>query len=105
MLESMEVSVYLDHNATTPVHPAAAEAIAEALRSQFGNASSVHAFGQAAKAALDDARGGVAALVGGEPAEIVFTSGGTEADNLAIRGRRRGCPSRPAAPDRLGDRA
>ena len=86
MLELMTVSVYLDHNATTPVHPAAAEAVAEALRSQFGNASSVHAYGQAAKAALDEARGSVAALVGGEPAEIVFTSGGTEADNLAIRG-------------------
>ncbi|MCY4074444.1 MAG: cysteine desulfurase family protein [Acidobacteria bacterium] len=82
----MEVSVYLDHNATTPVHPAAAEAVAEALRSQFGNASSVHAYGQAAKAALDEARGSVAALVGGEPSEIVFTSGGTEADNLALRG-------------------
>ncbi len=86
MLESVEVSVYLDHNATTPVHPAAAEAVAEALRSQFGNASSVHAYGQAAKAALDEARGSVAALVGGEPSEIVFTSGGTEADNLALRG-------------------
>ena len=93
MLESMEVSVYLDHNATTPVHPAAAEAVAEALRSQFGNASSVHAYGQAAKAALDDARGSVAALVGGEPAEIVFTSGGTEADNLAIRGVAEAAPT------------
>ena len=93
MLESMAVSVYLDHNATTPVHPAAAEAVAEALRSQFGNASSVHAYGQAAKAALDDARGSVAALVGGEPAEIVFTSGGTEADNLAIRGVAEAAPT------------
>ena len=93
MLESREVSVYLDHNATTPVHPAAAEAVAEALRSQFGNASSVHAFGQAAKAALDDARGSVAALVGGEPSEIVFTSGGTEADNLAIRGVAEAAPA------------
>ena len=86
MLGSSGVRVYLDHNATTPVHPAVADAVAEALRSQFGNASSVHAFGQAAKAALDDARGSVAALVGGQPSEIVFTSGGTEADNLAIRG-------------------
>ena len=86
MLESTEVSLYLDHNATTPVHPAVSEAVAGALRTQFGNASSVHAYGQAAKAALDEARGSVAALVGGEPSEIVFTSGGTEADNLAIRG-------------------
>ena len=85
--------VYLDHNATTPVHPAAADAVAEALRGQFGNASSVHAFGQAAKAALDDARGSVAALVGGEPSGIVFTSGGTEADNLAIRGVAEAAPA------------
>ena len=87
------MSVYLDHNATTPVHPDAADAVAEALRSQFGNASSVHAYGQAAKAALDDARGSVAALVGGEPSEIVFTSGGTEADNLAIRGVAEAAPA------------
>ena len=93
MLESEEVSVYLDHNATTPVHPAAADAVAEALRNQFGNASSVHAYGQAAKAALDEARAGVAALVGGEPSEIVFTSGGTEADNLAIRGVAEAAPA------------
>ena len=85
--------VYLDHNATTPVHPAVADAVTEALRDQFGNASSVHAFGQAAKAALDDARGSVAALVGGEPSEIVFTSGGTEADNLAIRGVAEAAPA------------
>ncbi len=93
MLGSPGVRVYLDHNATTPVHPAVADSVAEALRSQFGNASSVHAFGQAAKAALDDARGSVAALVGGEPSEIVFTSGGTEADNLAIRGVAEAAPA------------
>lgn len=93
MLELVEVSIYLDHNATTPVHPAVADAVADALRSQFGNASSVHAFGQAAKAALDDARGHVAALVGGEPSEVVFTSGGTEADNLAIRGVAEAAPA------------
>jgi cysteine desulfurase len=75
------------------VHPAVAEAVAEALRSEFGNASSVHAYGQAAKAALDEARGSVAALVGGEPSEIVFTSGGTEADNLAIRGVAEAAPA------------
>ena len=93
MIESGKVPVYLDHNATTPVHPAVADAVADALRGQFGNASSVHAFGQAAKAALDDARGNVAALVGGEPSEIVFTSGGTEADNLAIRGVAEAAPA------------
>ena len=56
------------------------------LREDFGNASSVHHFGQQAKAALDEARSAVAALIGGEPSEVVFTSGGTEADNFAIRG-------------------
>src|SRR6266566_7674781 len=78
--------IYLDHNATTPVDPAAAEAMSRALTDLFGNPSSVHYYGQQAKAALDDARSAVAALIGGEPTEIVFTSSGTEADNLAIRG-------------------
>jgi cysteine desulfurase len=78
--------IYLDHNATTPVDPTAAEAMSHALTELFGNPSSVHYYGQQAKAALDEARSSVAALVGAEPAEIVFTSSGTEADNLAIRG-------------------
>jgi cysteine desulfurase len=78
--------IYLDHNATTPVDPAAADAMMRALQDLFGNASSVHYYGQQAKAAMDDARSAVAALAGGEPSEIIFTSGGTEADNLAIRG-------------------
>jgi cysteine desulfurase len=78
--------IYLDHNATTPVDPAAADAMTRALQDLFGNASSVHYYGQQAKAAIDDARSAVAALLGAEPAEIIFTSGGTEADNFAIRG-------------------
>ena len=78
--------IYLDHNATTPVDRAAAEAMMRALDHLFGNASSVHYYGQQAKAAIDDARSAVAALVGAEPAEVIFTSGGTEADNFAIRG-------------------
>jgi cysteine desulfurase len=78
--------IYLDHNATTPVDPAAAEAMTPALQHLFGNASSVHYYGQQAKAALDDARSAVAALIGAEPSEVLFTSGGTEADNFAIRG-------------------
>lgn len=78
--------IYLDHNATTPVLPEAADALAQATRDLFGNASSVHAFGQQAKTALDDARTRVAALIGGDVPELVFTSGGTEADNFAIRG-------------------
>jgi cysteine desulfurase len=80
------VRIYLDHNATTPVDPAVAEAMTRPLTSLFGNPSSVHYFGQQAKAALDDARSAVAALVGAEPSELIFTSGGTESDNVAIRG-------------------
>src|SRR6476646_10554848 len=78
--------VYFDYNATTPLAPDVIEIVARASRDIFGNASSVHRFGQRAKAALDDARSSVAALVGGDPSEIVFTSGGTESDNFAIRG-------------------
>jgi cysteine desulfurase len=78
--------VYLDHNATTPLDPRVFEAMAPVLRDTFGNASSLHWFGQQARAALDQARGDVAALLSSTPAEIVFTSGGTEADNLALRG-------------------
>jgi cysteine desulfurase len=78
--------IYLDHNATTPVDPVAAEAMMRALQDLFGNASSVHYYGQQAKAAIDDARSAIAALLGAEPSEVIFTSGGTEADNFAIRG-------------------
>jgi cysteine desulfurase len=80
------VRSYFDHNATTPVDPEVVEAVARALGDTFGNASSVHAFGQHAKAALDDARAAVARLIGAEAAEIVFTGSGTEADNFALRG-------------------
>jgi len=80
------VRVYFDYNATTPLTPEVIEAVARASRDTFGNASSVHHFGQQAKAALDDARSELATLIHGDPSEIVFTSGGTEADNMAIRG-------------------
>ncbi|HKY19983.1 MAG TPA: cysteine desulfurase family protein [Vicinamibacterales bacterium] len=78
--------IYLDHNATTPVDPAAAAAMTDALGTLFGNASSLHYYGQQAKAAIDGARSAVAALIGAEPSEVIFTSGGTESDNFAIRG-------------------
>jgi cysteine desulfurase len=78
--------VYFDHNATTPVDPAVADEVGRVLREEFGNASSVHRFGQRAKAVLDEARSAVAGLIGADPSEIVFTSGGTEADNFALRG-------------------
>lgn len=78
--------VYLDNSATTPVDPRVAAAMARAVTETFGNASSVHGFGQQARAAVDRARRDVATLIGARQNEIVFTSGGTEANNLAIRG-------------------
>jgi cysteine desulfurase len=78
--------IYLDNSATTPVDPRVADAMARAVVENFGNASSVHGFGQQARAAVDRARREVAALIGARQNEIVFTSGGTEANNLAIRG-------------------
>jgi len=78
--------IYLDHNATTPLDPSVSNAISATLRDDFGNPSSVHHFGQRAKQLVDKARSAVASLIKAEPPEIVFTSGGTESDNLAIRG-------------------
>jgi cysteine desulfurase len=78
--------VYLDHNATTPLDGQVLEAMLPYLREQFGNASSPHRFGRRARAALDTAREQVAELVGAHPSQVIFTSGGTEANNLAVRG-------------------
>lgn len=78
--------IYLDHNATTPLDPLVADHMARAMREVWGNASSLHHFGQQAKAALDQARSSVAAFIGADASEVVFTAGGTESDNLAIRG-------------------
>ncbi|HLL16194.1 MAG TPA: cysteine desulfurase family protein [Pyrinomonadaceae bacterium] len=78
--------VYLDNSATTPVDPRVVEAMLPYLMEKFGNASSVHFYGQEARVALDRARREVAALVNARPNELVFLSGGTEANNLAIRG-------------------
>jgi cysteine desulfurase len=78
--------VYLDNNATTPVLPEVFEAMRPYFGEHFGNASSIHHHGQETRAAVERARESVAALLGCRPAEIVFTSGGTEADNLAIFG-------------------
>ena len=78
--------VYLDNNATTPVLPEVFEAMRPFYLEQFGNASSIHHYGQHARAAVEKARASVAALLNARPAEVVFTSGGTEADNLGIFG-------------------
>lgn len=81
-----EASIYLDHNASTPVLPEALAAMLPYLREHFGNPSSGHAFGRRARAAVELARVQVAALIGAAPDRLIFCSGGTEANNLAIRG-------------------
>src|SRR5579871_6837837 len=78
--------IYLDYNATTPIDPAVTAAMRPYLDEQFGNPSSSHAYGQAAKEAVEQARAQVAALLGCAPAEVIFTSGGSESDNQAIKG-------------------
>ncbi len=83
---NMHSIIYLDHSATTPLRPEVFAAMEPWLREGFGNAGSVHWAGRRARAGVDDARSHVAALINADPREIVFTSGGTEADNLAIRG-------------------
>ncbi|WP_338872389.1 cysteine desulfurase family protein [Myxococcus stipitatus] len=83
---SPEHPLYLDHNATTPVDPEVVDAMLPYLREHFGNPSSGHPYGRRALEALEAARAKVAALIGAKPSEVLFTSGGTEANNLAIRG-------------------
>lgn len=78
--------VYLDNNATTPVLPEVMEAMCPYFGERYGNASSIHSHGQQTRAAVERARENVAALIGARDSEIVFTSGGTEADNLAVFG-------------------
>jgi cysteine desulfurase len=81
--------IYCDHNASTPLRPEVLATMLPFLREQYGNASSVHALGSHARCAVEEARAHVAALIGARPAEIVFTSGGTESNNLAIFGAAR----------------
>src|SRR6185295_18015161 len=78
--------IYLDYNATTPVDPAVLDAMLPWLASEFGNPSSQHAYGKAAHKAVARARAEVAGLIGAEPDEIIFTGGGTEATNHALKG-------------------
>ena len=78
--------IYLDHTATTPLDPKVLEAMIPYFSLRFGNASSIHSYGREGKEALEQARGTIASLLGADPGEVFFTSGGTEADNLALRG-------------------
>ena len=78
--------VYLDHNATTPVHPEVRKAIEPYLDDQFGNPSSIHWAGRDVRKGVEDARQGIASFFGCQPLEVVFTSSGTESDNLAVKG-------------------
>jgi cysteine desulfurase len=86
--------IYLDHNASTPLLPGVLEAMLPYLEAHFGNPSSTHVYGQKLQVAIKRAREQVARLIGCTPAEVYFTSGGTEANNLAIRGVARACPRR-----------
>ncbi len=78
--------IYLDHNATTPIAPEVLELVTDVLQNQVGNPSSVHSAGRSARVLVDEAREQVASLIGASPSEIVFTSGGTEANNFALLG-------------------
>ena len=80
--------LYFDYNATTPIAPSVQQAMLPFLAEQYGNPSSSHALGRAAHEAVEDAREHLAALLGCDPEEIVFTGGGTESNNLALKGRR-----------------
>jgi cysteine desulfurase len=89
--------VYLDYNATTPIEPEVLDAMLPYFSAEFGNAASIHTFGQKARAAVETAREQVAALIGARPQEIIFTSGGTESDNHAIFGIVSSSSSSPAS--------
>ena len=91
-------TVYLDHAATTPMRPAAVEAMLPFLTARFANPSGSHALSRDARRAVDDARDQVAATIGCRPGEVVFTSGGTEGDNAAIAGALRRCAGRAVCP-------
>src|SRR5204862_3626651 len=81
-----EHMIYLDHAATTPLHPEVQRAMEPFLAGEYGNPSSLHTAGQEARRALDEARDGIAAALGARAEEVIFTSGGTEANNLALTG-------------------
>ena len=81
----MKRTIYFDHNATTPVHPAVLKEMEPFYKDEFGNASSLHAKGRSARAAIDKSRSKISSFLGTSPEDIIFTSGGTESDNIAIK--------------------
>lgn len=85
-LSCKQMSIYLDHNATSPMHPEVIEAMMPFLRNPVGNPSSLHSFGRMARSAVESARAEVAQLLGCDSAAVIFTSGGTEANNLLLKG-------------------
>jgi cysteine desulfurase len=87
--------IYLDHAATTPMRPEILEVMRPYFSEHFGNPSSLHAYGLEARKAIEEAREQVARAIGATPQEIMFTSGGTESDNTALRGVLRGSRSEP----------
>src|SRR5688500_689377 len=93
----MHDPVYLDYAATTPLRAPVREAMLAVLGERWGNPSSLHRWGREARATLEDARARFAAVIGAAPAEVVFTRGGTEADNLAVLGFARADGGRPVA--------
>jgi cysteine desulfurase len=97
--------IYLDHAATTPLRPEVRDAMLPFWDERFGNPSSVHRWGRAARAGLDAARGQLAEVLGASPGEIVFTRGGTEANNLAVLGRARMAPGAPVVCSAIEHRA
>ena len=84
--------IYLDYNATTPIHPEVADAMIPYLREQFGNPSSSHWYGKQTRKAVETARAQVAAMLKCEVDEVIFTSGGSESNNFAIKGLRAATP-------------
>src|SRR3972149_2501399 len=82
----MSRRIYLDNNATTPVHPEVLDAMMPYLKEDFGNPSSIHQFGRKVRVKIDEARENIAAAISADPSEIIFTSGGSESDNFAIKG-------------------
>ncbi|MEJ0088829.1 MAG: aminotransferase class V-fold PLP-dependent enzyme [Limisphaerales bacterium] len=103
MMSAMPRTVYFDYNATTPLDPSVRDAMLPFLDNIWGNPSSVHHVGRKARALLDDARDRAAKFLGAKPSEIIFTSGGSESNNLAIFGTARALKAKGKTSHHVGD--